>query len=187
MQVDCLLLGQPKQSKLPPADAGNVPGKVVALQIGSSRFEFFLCAHVRDDVWWCHRGSFLDDTFDAENPFDEKVTLPWYCPSSPIASENDVEWRFVWTPPSAEKLGGAVLHQQELRVSPDIANSYEEICTKLESEICKHDWGLICSCCAAELPDSVCLACQHAVGFHHCQNPNNVPTYGLAEGCATRR
>ena len=102
------------------------------------------------------------------------LTLPWYCPSSPIASENDVEWRFVWTPPSAEKLGGAVLHQQELRVSPDIANSYEEICTKLESEICKHDWGLICSCCAAELPDSVCLACQHAVGFHHCQNPNNV-------------
>ena len=73
--MDCLLLGQPKQSKLPPADAGNVPGKVVALQIGSSRFEFFLCAHVRDDVYWCHRGSFLDDTFDAENPFDEKDLL----------------------------------------------------------------------------------------------------------------
>jgi hypothetical protein len=75
MQVDCLLLGQPKHSKLPPADAGNVPGKVVALQIGSSRFEFLLCAHVRGDVWWCHRGSFLNDTFDAENPFDEKDLL----------------------------------------------------------------------------------------------------------------
>ena len=110
-----------------------------------------------------------------EEYYEEKLllALPWYCPANPTMGENGPEWRFVWTPPSAEKLGGTVLNEQELRIASGCAISFEQICLEQEREICKHDRRLICECCAKDVPDLVCLSCQHAVGFHVCQNASN--------------
>ena len=107
--------------------------------------------------------------------YEQKLLLglPWHCPERPVAVENaGAEWRFVWTPPPPEELGGAVLPERELRLVPDCAASFEQVCADLEKEICKHEHDLVCGCCA--LVDSVCPACRHAVGFHHCENPYNV-------------
>jgi len=111
--------------------------------------------------------------------YEQKLLLglPWHCPAKPtMAVGSEPVWRFVWTPPSAEELGGVVLPQQDLRLAPDRAVSFEHVCAELEKEICKHDHDLVCECCAETLTDSVCPACCHAVGFHRCQNqnPNNV-------------
>ena len=109
--------------------------------------------------------------------YEQKLLLglPWHCPVRPTAVEGaEPEWRFVWTPPSPVELGGVVLPDQELRLAPDHAVSFEQACADLEKELCKHEHDLICACCTENLTDSVCKACRHAVGFHRCQNPNNV-------------
>lgn len=108
--------------------------------------------------------------------YEQKLLLglPWHCPERPRAVENgEAEWLFVWTPPPPEDLGGAVLPEQELRLVPECAVSFEQACADLEKEFCKHDHALVCECCAEDMTDSVCKACCHAVGFHYCANPNS--------------
>ena len=45
----------------------------------------------------------------------------------------------------------------------------------LEVEICRLQHALICKCCLGELPGSICGACQHAIGFHYCQDSGSPP------------
>ena len=71
-ELECIVLGQPKEAPLPPPGATLVPGATVVLQLGGVKIEYLLCAHVCEGEWLCHRGSFVDCEFDIEKPFDEK-------------------------------------------------------------------------------------------------------------------
>ena len=100
--------------------------------------------------------------------------LPWHCASAPstrLAADGKVlvEWRFLWTPPAPELLG-TQLEPLELIIAPDLAVSFETTCADIEKEFCRGVHGLVCLCCAGELPGQVCRSCKHAVGFHRCVN-----------------
>ena len=71
--TQCCFLGQPRKSPLPRPSTSHAPGATVMLQTdGGARLAYLLCAHVREDCWYCHRGSFAGNTLDDDNPFDEK-------------------------------------------------------------------------------------------------------------------
>jgi hypothetical protein len=69
--ASCRFLGQPRRSLLPEETDQLVPGAVVELRLGSVAAEFLLCAHVQEDVWFCTRGLFVEDMFQASDPFGE--------------------------------------------------------------------------------------------------------------------
>jgi len=100
------------------------------------------------------------------------LALPWYCASGPIGlADGGLLWHFTWSPP--EDLGGAHLAQQELTLSPDTAISFEKTCAELEHEFCRQEHNLVCSCCQLG-EDSICKACQWAVGFHRCEKAEHL-------------
>jgi hypothetical protein len=71
VDVQCRVLGQPRKSNLPPCGAPQSPGSTVVLQTSKGpRLEYLLCAHVNEDVWLCHRGTFVGNKFDSKNSFD---------------------------------------------------------------------------------------------------------------------
>ena len=48
-------------------------GKLVALSSEGMRSGYFLCAHVKDDIWLVHKGSYKDaGNVDEVHPFQEK-------------------------------------------------------------------------------------------------------------------
>ena len=53
-------------------------------------------------------------------------------------------------------------------------DSFEERCAAIEAVFCDAELGLVCSCCAEEMPEAVCKACLYAVGWHRCCNRNNL-------------
>ena len=70
------------------------------------------------------------------------TTFPWYCSEGPTGEEG--AWRFYWSPPPPDKLGGAVLEPIQLKIESDGSNvSFEERCRHLEDELCKTAHGLI--------------------------------------------
>ena len=117
------------------------------------------------------RVPFLEPIAGKRESFYEQrllLGLAWFLPERPVMQDNgDVEWRFVWEPPSAEQLGGAELERQELILGTG-AVSFEHRCAVLEKQLCQSEHDLICRCCAEELPGLVCDACRYAVGFHKC-------------------
>ena len=48
------------------------PGKILALETGTARIPYILCALVSGSTWLCHRGSFEDRSLDKDNVFHEK-------------------------------------------------------------------------------------------------------------------
>ena len=95
--------------------------------------------------------------------------LPWFCSEGPTREEDERAWRFYWSPPPPDKLGGAVLPEIQLTVDVDGSSvCYEERCRHLEDELCKTAHGLVCQCCLCE--SSVCASCVHAIGLHHCEH-----------------
>ena len=102
-----------------------------------------------------------------ENSYEARLLLglPWYC----VEKITEDEWLFRWDPPG-DVVAHVPLEGTELRIAPGLANCFEQICADLEEEICKPCYSLVCACCTAEM-GSVCLSCQHALGFHHCENP----------------
>ena len=105
-----------------------------------------------------------------ENSYEARLLLglPWYCVEK--ASEED--WLLRWEPPEDV---ACLLEGTELRISPGVANSFEQICADLEKEICRPQHSLVCACCTEEM-GNVCPACLHSVGFHHCENPATTMT-----------
>ena len=105
------------------------------------------------------------------------LALPWHCEQKPVAVGEGAprtEWRFVFTPPSPEKLGGVELPEQELCLLSDQVVSFEKFCADAEKEICKTDHNLVCACCAGDRAESVCKSCEHAVGFHWCRHASHM-------------
>ena len=118
-------------------------------------------------------GSTREDFYEAKLV----LGLPWYCPEMPKTVKNaaghDVtEWDFQCDPPTGAALGGAELEPIALKLGSETV-SFEVLCNALERRFCETELNCICQCCTEELPDSVCASCQHAIGFHRCQNPNN--------------
>ena len=71
--LECRILGKPHEQPLPRPNAKYAPGSTVMLQTDNGgRLDFLLCAHVHGDVWLCHLGTFKDNAFDRDNPFDAK-------------------------------------------------------------------------------------------------------------------
>eukprot|EP00973_Karenia_brevis_P096384 12431531-Karenia_brevis.AAC.1 len=69
--MQCILLGQPKDVLIPESQE-HVTGAILRLQSGEALFEYLLCAHVREQSWLCHRGTFNKHEIDKNNPFDAK-------------------------------------------------------------------------------------------------------------------
>ena len=106
-----------------------------------------------------------------EKFYEQKLLcgLAWYCADKPIVdADGDTVWTFRWDPP--EDVGDALLKDEVLVVSSSRALSFEQTCSYLEGEFCRHEHGLVCACCLKEM-ETFCKACRFAVGFHRCQNP----------------
>ena len=120
------------------------------------------------------RNPFLEPIGARREAFYEQrllLGLAWYCPEPPIVAEDGVQhWRFVWHSPTEADVG-VELPALEFSLG-DTPISFEQLCSEFEDELCKGDYNLICDCCALRLKE-VCAACQYAVGFHCCQNPEN--------------
>ena len=99
--------------------------------------------------------------------------LAWFCDELPDVSGEGVKWRFKWTPPSEEDGGGARLTPIALTLGSRYDDSFEERCAAIEAVFCDSELGVVCSCCAGEMPEAVCKACRYAVGWHRCCNRNN--------------
>ena len=65
----CCVLGQPRRA--PPAGGERGVGSIVSLPLGSATAEYALCALVRDALWVCTRGLFVDGALDEDDPFGE--------------------------------------------------------------------------------------------------------------------
>ncbi|HIE69689.1 MAG TPA: hypothetical protein EYP98_05705 [Planctomycetes bacterium] len=49
--------------------------------------------------------------------------------------------------------------------------SFEGICSELDNKLSSYEYALACQCCARAYGADQCESCKHAVGFHHCLNP----------------
>ena len=74
--ANCKVLGQPRRCPLPNKADRVVPGAIVELRLESAAVEFLLCARVHDDVWLCTQGYFIEDAFQAIDPFGEASIVP---------------------------------------------------------------------------------------------------------------
>ena len=63
----CKVVGYPK-----PVSTAGPQGRLVALNVDGQRVVYFLCAHIADDDWLVHRGSFKDGVLDETDAFQEK-------------------------------------------------------------------------------------------------------------------
>ena len=121
------------------------------------------------------RVPFIEPIGDKREAFYEQkllLGLPWHCGDIPAVGGGTSVWRFTWTPPSSDQLGGAELapHVFELGATP---LSFERLCADIEKQLCQAVNGLICSCCVSP-PTKGCDFCRHAVGFHNCRHAATV-------------
>ena len=125
---------------------------------------------------------FIEPIGDSRESFFEQklvLALPWFCPEQPkIAQDAEgnscTEYTFCWDPPNAEELGGQQLRPEVLKLGRKHV-SFEMMCNRLETDFCDAELGLVCACCAEELPKSVCPSCRHAIGWHRCElEPNHL-------------
>lgn len=69
----CHVLGQP--CRAPAVGAENGVGSIVLLPLGSAMAEYVLCAHVRDAIWVCTRGRFVDGGLADNDPFGAEALV----------------------------------------------------------------------------------------------------------------
>ena len=108
------------------------------------------------------------------------LVLPWFCEAPPVTrlapdGQSLVEWTFTWTPPPASELG-ATLDPQVLVLGPDRAVSFEQECARIERELCRDMYKLICKCCQRDdtKGHEKCKACRYCTGFHRCSRSSKV-------------
>ncbi len=106
--------------------------------------------------------------------------LAWFCEEKPeVADDGAVVWAFKWLPPSEDEIGARL---DPIVLSSRSDDSFEERCAAIEAVFCDHELGVVCGCCAGEMADSRCKACSYAVGWHRCQNRNNMHTLVWRKG-----
>ena len=112
-----------------------------------------------------------------ENFYQQRLLLglAWFSPGAPtkatISGKEAVEWTFHWDPPPADRIGGAHLDRETLKVATAPLNfSYEHFCKLLELKFCDPELGCVCACCARSAETSgSCRSCRFAVGWHRCR------------------
>ena len=74
--LTCLLLGPAKMKAV--VDSGPMQEASLAmLQTGGAIIAYLLCAHIRDNLWLCHRGAFDGDgSVNMTDPFNERSLVP---------------------------------------------------------------------------------------------------------------
>ena len=70
LEVECEILGVPMEALLPPAGSVVALGAIVTLQHGDANLDYMLCAPIRDDEWFVHRGTFNGHSLRDDSPFD---------------------------------------------------------------------------------------------------------------------
>ena len=111
--------------------------------------------------------------YDSPKDFYESklvLGLSWFAPEKPEvlkdAEGNDhTVYTFQWNPPKDDDLGGAQLDCEVLKLGLNPV-SFEVMSNRLECKFAHHELGLVCWCCASELPGGPCPACRHSTGFH---------------------
>lgn len=69
-EIDCKALGVCEKAS--PAEVGeHQPGATVLLAGDGHRMAHLLCAHIDEDTWLCHRGSFEDGKLNETDPLHE--------------------------------------------------------------------------------------------------------------------
>ncbi len=120
----------------------------------------------------------LEPSGDGREDFYQQqllMGLAWWSPAPPqnvaIAGKEAIEWVFVWTPPSAEYIGGASLDQETLKVATvPTSFSFEHFSKALEVKFCDPELGCVCACCARSAGSSgSCRSCRFSCGWHRCR------------------